>query len=476
MKHRLSLRTKDAVTSFLIAFALLLSCLMACDGAETPSPADGMTSGNPAQNAGGEESGKTEPDYSDFVMPAETDTLILYSGNWLQSDIFRKAILVFRELYPSVKVELKNMGDEEYVTTLRTEIPVGRGPDLVLGSSSYDLRDVYKSMEAGVFEDLNPYIAADDTFSLDDYVVGIMDAGVFKGERLVMPFSHRPLILTTSEELLSGEGITLEELGTHDGFMAVCERYRKENPGEFFLDEGMNRRPEDRLLTQFRQMYVYAGLQFFDYENREVTLDREELRKICDLVRLYDPETVENERTEEEKKKRQSFGKWDLILKRKSLFYYEESAGLSFMMTRYTISKKGETPVSLLMPDIGGTGCTEISYFIAIPKGAQNKRNAWRFLKILLSEEIQGDSEDVMSIFSPVLKSAAKTIMENQGYPDERIDAIAETLNAIDRAYMLPPIQWIYLRDHMMPYIEENKDFDTCFDKLINVLKLYIEE
>ena len=419
---------------------------------------------------------ETEPDYSCFTMPEETDTLVLYSGNWMQSDIYQKAISIFKNLYPGVEVVLKNMGDEEYVNTLRTEIPAGKGPDLILGTSSYDLRDVYKTMEARVFEDLNPYIEADADFTLDDYIKGIMDAGVFRGERLVLPFSHRPMILTTSAELLAEEGITAEDLTDLDSFLSVCERFRETHPGQFFMDEGSKRLPEDQQLTLFREMFLYSGIQFFDYENRTVVLDREELKKVCDFIRLYDPATVESERTAEEKKKRQSFGTWDLILKRKCLFYSTQYAGLSLMMTRYTVAQKGEHPVTLFMPDLSGEGCTEINFFIAIPKGAKNKLNAWRFLKILMSEEIQSDSENVMQIYSPVLIRATKEIIEAQGYPDEEIGALAQSLNTINRAYMLPPIQWIYLRDHMMPYLNGERDFDSCYKDLSRELELYIDE
>ena len=460
------------ILSLILTIALLLSAFAGCSS-DTETLKD-----NPDNTPTGISSDvpETEPDYSWFEMPEETDTLVLYSGSWTQADIYQKAIPIFKNLYPGVEVELKNMGDEEYVNTLRTEIPAGKGPDLVLGTSFYDLRDVYKTMEARVFDDLNPYIVVDDDFSLDDYIKGIMNAGVFKGERVVLPFSHRPMILTTSAELLAEEAITAEDLTDFDRFVAVCEHYRGTHPGKFFMDEGLSRLPEDQQLTLFRELFLYSGIQFFDYENRTVVLNREELKKLCDFIQLYDPATVESERTAEEKKKLKSLGTWDLILKRKCLFYSTQSAGLSLMMTRYTVAKKGETPVTVVMPDISGAGCTEINFFIAIPKGAKNKLNAWRFLKVLMSDEIQGDSEKVMSIYSPVLIRATKEIIEAQGYPDEEIDALAQSLDAIDRAYMLPPVQWIYLRDHMMPYLTGERDFDVCYGDLLRELELYIDE
>ena len=34
----------------------------------------------------------------------------------------------------------------------------------------------------------------------------------------------------------------------------------------------------------------------------------------------------------------------------------------------------------------------------------------------------------------------------------------------------------VYYRDEMLPYIQGKQDFDVCFDKLVNVLELYIDE
>ena len=465
---------KTRLLSLILALTLLLPCLAACDSAELPSSADGMTSVKPEQSSEDEESpAGTEPDYSCFDMPEATDTLVLYQGDLLQKDTYPKAIAVFEKMYPDVNVVVECYSEDEYDTAIRAEIPAGRGPDLLFAGVSV-LPDICKTMETGLFEDLNPYAETDPDFSLDDYIAGVMDAGVLHGSRWIMPYSHLAMILTTTEELLEEEGITQEDFSSIEAFCAVCAKYRETHPGQHFVDLGFGVSEEQQRVNMFKDLYTYSGMRFFDYETGEVVVDRDELKRICDLCRMY----CHNPVTKETKKitRGGNSGMWDPLLDRATLFFESPNVGITFMMLRYTLGKKGETPVTLLLPDESGAGCTSINAYLAIPKGAENKLNAWRFLKILLSEDIQSDRDGPMRGKQPVRISAARIIAESCGYPDPDLDALADAMNRIDRAFIFPPVLWTYLRDNMMPYIKDNKDFDTCFDKLVNVLELYIDE
>ena len=466
---------KRLIIPSLFAFALLLLCLFACDRMNTLSTINsgGTTAGNPTQNADREETKETKTDFSWFEMPEETDTLVLYQGDFMLKEAYQKAIQIFEQMYPDVNVVAEDFSEDEYETVIRAEIPAGKGPDLLFTDVSV-LPDICKTMETGIFEDLNPYIEADDAFSLDDYIAGVMDAGVLHGGRWIMPYSHLAMILTTTEGLLEEEGITQEDFSSIKAFCAVCAKYREAHPGQHFVDLGFGVSDEQQRVDMFKDLYTYSGMRFFDYETGEVVVDRDELKQICDLCRMY----AHNPKTKETKKITYggNSGMWDPLLDRATLFFETTNVGIDFMMVRYSLSKKGETPVTFLLPDDSGSGCSEIYDYLAIPKAAKNKLNAWRFLKILLSEEIQGDRDGPMMATQPVLLSAARILAESCGYPDPDLDALADAMNHIDRAFIFPPVLWTYLRDNMMPYIKDNKDFDTCFDKLVNVLELYIDE
>ena len=145
------------ILSLLLALSLLLPCLAACDSAETPSSTEsGTTSGNPAWDADSEEAAETEPDYSWFEMPGETDRLVVYSNGDSLKSVLDPAVRIFREQYPEVEVDYQVFGQDEYGAAVRTEIPAGKGPDLLLLEAN-TVQDIYKTMSTGLFENLDPY-------------------------------------------------------------------------------------------------------------------------------------------------------------------------------------------------------------------------------------------------------------------------------------------------------------------------------
>ena len=62
------------------------------------------------------------------------------------------------------------------------------------------------------------------------------------------------------------------------------------------------------------------------------------------------------------------------------------------------------------------------------------------------------------------------------GIGEEITDRILERIGSISHSSSFPPVLYRYYRDEMLPYIQGKKDFDECFDKLMNVLELYIDE
>ena len=53
------------------------------------------------------------PDYSGFEMPAETDTLVVYTDG--TASFLPDAVGIFKKLYPDVSVEYKSLGQDEYL-------------------------------------------------------------------------------------------------------------------------------------------------------------------------------------------------------------------------------------------------------------------------------------------------------------------------------------------------------------------------
>ncbi len=154
------------------------------NGAEAPTnqaaPAEPPAPSDPAE---------TEwpmPDYSDFVMPEETGELVVYADAAMGRSVMNPAVRIFEELYPGVRVDYKTMSEDDFEALIRTEIPAGRGPDLLLFTVT-DIPDVYKTASTGLFADLNPYFLRDEEIDLDEFVVPVMDGGVQRRQRFFAP-------------------------------------------------------------------------------------------------------------------------------------------------------------------------------------------------------------------------------------------------------------------------------------------------
>ena len=406
-------------------------------------------------------------DYAGFTMPEETDALVLYSTDML-SITMRAAVDIFERLYPDVQIDWQRLSPEEYEARIRAEVPAGKGPDLLFTDMSV-LPDVYKSMAAGLFEDLNPYFSADGEIAPDDFIRGIFDGGVLHGERTIAPVSHLPEILATSEELLSEIGTAPEDLDTFDGFLDACAKFHGLYPDSTVLaDLG----PHDNDVSMFSVLYTAAGFRMIDYENAAVSVDEDAFRKMADLCRLFagnDPCLLDYADG--------AYVSYGAILKREGMFTNFVSSTLMLDTLRYGLKQGGETAVLLTPPSAEGGKSTMICNFGAILKSSPNKRNAWRMLKILLSDEVQGNPEALSA--SPVRVSAVPLYVNYEYYdgfvvPD--LTGYEPLFLDFDRVCIRPPVLLQSVWDEMKPYIKGERTFDDCFGKLLNMLELYKDE
>ncbi len=122
-------------------------------------------------------------------MPEDTGKLEIYSPGNLYSSLLNPAIEIFKELYPEIEVSYTILSDEEFETRIRTEIPAGGGPDLVLMADG-TFPDIYKTMQTDLFEDLNPWFGTDEEIALSDFVKPVMDGGILNGKRYLAPLNY----------------------------------------------------------------------------------------------------------------------------------------------------------------------------------------------------------------------------------------------------------------------------------------------
>ena len=458
---------KTRIFALILTIALLLSAFVGCGKSEEPSEKpDGQT--------------ETEPDYSWFSMPEETGKLEIYSSGNEYSSLLNPAIEILKDLYPEIEVSYTILSADEFETRIRTEIPAGGGPDLVLMADG-TFPDIYKTMQTDLFEDLNPYFGTDEEIALSDFVKPVMDGGILNGKRYLAPLNYELPVYLTTQSILDEVGMTAEEIETCDGFCEAAARFHEKYPDStlFFDIGGLN-----PALTDLTTLCMNFGFRFIDYETGELDIDEARFRQCADLVKLYyDPDYDTDEDAV-----------WDIP-------YYGAGGGLHLKLFPYDefgadgysgyricqdyLGADGEKPVVFVPSNQNGGVTAKLSLFTAIPKGAANKASAWKLLKILLSEEIQGGHDEKRrgnSYFwygQPVRLSSTKAKMDHgaEMTPDgPEFDKFVALVQSPTEARIFPLIYNKYLNEEIMPYIRGEKPWDDCWKSFMSTMVLYKDE
>lgn len=414
-----------------------------------------------------------------FVMPEQTDKLIVYTFH-MNTFTLKPAINIFKEKYPDVEVEIIDLGDD-YDTILTTELAAGKGPDLVFAHKS-DFPDIYKTMATEIFVDLNEFISRDDEFNLDDYVKPVLDGGVYRGKRYIMPVEYGIPLLTTTQEILDEEGFVPTDFNTFDGFIKTLEQYNekyKDNPEKSALIDWKHNRIN---LEYFLQT---SGINLIDYEKSKVGTDKTNFKKFIDLMKqLYI--------SDEDRKnidisplisgivgmtQGRGLGEQHWLFNN-----YFTTTGTMFSVELGYLASNNLKSLMFTYPNINNGVTADIIQFAAIPKSSANQINAYNLLKIILSEEIQAggtESGNYLRLGMPVLKSGvhAKIVRDSWGQLDEEtINEYTNLMLNIDSAKIIPNEMYKFLVDEMTPYWEGKQSFDECYARLVSKLELYVSE
>ena len=467
---------KKRIYSLILPLALLLSTFDGC-GVETDVP-DVLV---------GEASGtyldapETQPDYSWFTIPEETGKLEIYSPGNAYSSLLNPAIEIFNDLYPEIEVSYQILSDEEYEARIRTEVPAGKGPDLVLFSGA-TFPDIYKTISTALFDDLNPYFYIDEEIVLSDFVQGVMDGGVQNGNRYLVPLNYNvPLILTT-QSILTELNIDEEYLNTCDGFADAALRFKNKHPDStLFFDLCQGNFP---YLTDIRSLYKNYGFNFIDYEANSVDIDETRFHQCMDIVKSYynpDYDTTDSSKMMVE----YYYGGGALLNK---LCLYDDFCASSYSVyinSANYLEGKGEKPILFTQKNQNDGVTAELNLCAAIPTGSANKSSAWKLMKILLSDSIQG-GHDVSrrgnSYFwtgFPVRKSSLRSAidMDPELTPDgKKMDQYIMKVQSPTEALLIPNVYRKYIDDEIMPYIRGEASWDDCWKHFLNTVEFYKDE
>lgn len=463
-------RSLLCLLSFLLAFSLLLA---AC----TPA-SEHDSELNENQNTS---SGYVEyPAYdTSGVYPDVTGQLVI-DVTEDNSKIMIIAIDIYQRMYPNVEVIVNKYLTAEdvqsYYDNIPADIMAGKASDLVL-IDSLTFPDIYKSMEAGVFEDLNPYFENDDSIHLENYHSAILEGGVYNGSRFFVPIGYTVNAFLTTREALEDKGVELSDTPTFKEFIGALGTYITETKNH-----------TDEYVLSFCDLSYYfwpwSNLEIVDYVDKTVNVETEEFKLLMDFMRDFHSYFEQ----------RESLLNPDINQIKSGVLLFDNNPTVHpiMFMNDYLRLLEDSTPVCFTMPGVNGQTGAEAYYGAVIPKASANKENAYEFLKILMSEDVQGSP--MLSLSLPVNNQAREEIINY--WIDVHIEYIKEE-DGVDISEKVTPeirqflvdmysdvtyaandsnaiLDFIY--ETMTPYFNGESEYDECLAQLKNKLELYVLE
>jgi ABC-type glycerol-3-phosphate transport system substrate-binding protein len=499
--------------ALLCTAVLLCGLLASCSGIELEYvEEDGEITADTGEGMGDTPEPVGEEPPAELVVAElpQTDSLTLYIPNvqyWKDGLAF--AVEEYEKIYPDVEVTAEYIGGEhgpeewhegmtQYHQRVGPELMAGSGPDLVVVHKD-TFPDIRRTMDSGVFLDLTSFAEQDAEFDMSVLNEAVMDAGVYKGKRYLMPYSYYIPSLFGIQSKLDAVGF---DAAQNTDFVSLFAELNavlpkaQENPafvslfsttGSLDADAGILS-PSSFLLPALRA----ADLQLVDYE-REIALpDEAGLKAFCEAYKPYwqswEPGTAPS-------------SNFYVHFKEFSLFDYNSyymSAILNQVANTKGMGFEDEYGLLPLRALDGGV-TAEIDCALAVNVDSQNQRNAWNFIKAMYDQKMQlGRYYSGMFYELPVRKNTARFICEwvarNSGgafsNPEDSMDQI--TVAKLYPADWQPILEFFespvdcviptstdvlaIFEECMTPYFSDEASYEECVENLRRKLELYVSE
>lgn len=326
-----------------------------------------------------------------------SDLLTIYVVN--ESPIIR-LIDAYNDSNKSDKINVVEIQDGDTLNSkLSAELMAGKGPDIVLYDSSYNgISNMEKMMALDVFADYNELIkndSSDSSIDLKNYNEVVMDSGIYNGKRYFMPISYMPNFLITTTKLSDEYSIDTSKSITYEKSPKVLSKY-------------LNKAKKSENMSGFYNVNeeLYALIDSnIDFFNKTNTLQSDKfLNNLNALSELILPADKNN-----------SLGTdpLELVLKGNTMFasLYQitgsEPNGMGYIY--YYFKSNSQTPLIMNnLSDSEDTSSAFIDKGFLINNNSDKKESAFKFVKYMLSEDVQCNSE----VGLPVNKAAQKNLIE----------------------------------------------------------------
>lgn len=429
----------------------------------------------------------------------QTDELVLYLPEYKFSPpSYLKAVDVFKAQYPGVNVTINWIGDldndpaDQYQAALSMDLMAGSGPDVIL--TDYFTSDLYKVMDTGVFLNMNSIIKEDASFKMDDYNTTILAAGYYKDGQYIMPTSYTLPIMLADQDTLDNVGFDLSKAVDATSFLSEvnqCLPKLLENPMFGLIIEDSDKYYNWRIYDLSAALFYASDIRLIDETTNNILPDEAAFRAFCEAFQPFRANDMSNTAA--------SMRFYEALSSGAALF---EAHFRYIDFAEWSILNDNGKPVWTAVPSKGGqlkaTACTGA----AINANSKNHLNAWNYIKILLSEQVQTKVPGRYNSFKafPVNKAVLSKEIESQTDDGSLFEGVIcdasgtyffdtyltitadeksqyEALHeGITNCSLKNEVLYNFFDQCMTPYFKGDKSLDECIADLKTRLKIYVSE
>lgn len=359
-----------------------------------------------------------------------------------------------------------NANTEDNSQKLYTDIIAGKGPDVMVLSSEFGM-NIYKMMDAGAYIDLNRLINNDDGFDIDMYENSILEAGTYRESRLFMPIIYSVPLLLTTKIKMEGYSLELSDFSSYDRFLDTSKNMLASENIRVTNDYGLY------------QLFNASGWlsECIDFNNNSMNLDNFIFPDIVELMRASS-------------KHSETYGylyPQDSYSYSGSALYDKGFASLLsnlFSIESFLAGAKDESDnvIMIPIPNFYGNTTAQINYFCLISASSKNIEGAWDFIKILLSDQIQGNLNyfNGVGVKTKFIESNIKRINdEHCDVHEKNLNQLSDIYKSCDNAIILDNPIGNFILVQMSFYIENQPEagsFETEKAKTENYIGIWLSE
>ncbi len=305
----------------------------------------------------------------------------------------RNAIKTFNSDHTDCKIEEKlyyNDQYEKYSEDIQDGLLSNDGADIIV-TSPVRIPILSKYIDKGSFSELDDLYNDDKSINKDDYYSEVMNYGIYKGKRYLIPLSYNIDAFFTTESILEANGI--DNLGkdiSWEDIYKLSEGYQK------------NKDAKSYLLPYLSFSSILKGLDTnaIDIENKTSQLASANAKKALKLYKtIYKSVMPASELNE-----KASNGDMSALLNNGDILFSNAAiSGPQMLWHNYSSFTSEVQPVVYAVKNSNNKVHSNIDLFAAISSKCTNKEAAYEFISMLLSK----DSQAKMELYGiPVCKTA----------------------------------------------------------------------